>query len=110
MIWISFVRRNLNRFRFDRKGSAFAVAAFLFAIVFFAVLWYFMYSEDGFVYLVKAASSTIHTQLGTTDHALYDSSVSFIEAIMEWILILVLLGLFIAGIVYTHHKRGEMYA
>lgn len=103
------LKRKLKCLVSNRKGSAFAVVAVLFAVVFFAVLWYFMYSEDGFVYLVVQSSSVIHTQLNTTNHSMYDSSVAFMSAIMEWILILVLIGLIIAGLVYTHRKRGEMY-
>jgi cbb3-type cytochrome oxidase subunit 3 len=99
----------LVNLRYDRRGSVFAVAAVFFALIFFAVLWFFMYSEDGFVTRVVEATEPIHETLNTTSHELYASSVEFMDAIMAWILIFVLFGLFIAGIVYTHRKRGEDY-
>jgi preprotein translocase subunit YajC len=93
----------------NRSGSAFAVVAFFLALVFFAVLWFFMYSADGFVTKTVEAAETIHETLNTTHHDLYDDSVSFMSSIRTWILILVLVGLFVAGIVYTHRKRAEEY-
>ena len=87
----------------------FAVVAFFLALIFFAVLWFFMYSSDGFVTKTVEAASPVHTSLNTTGHDLYDESVDFMSAIREWILILVLIGLFIAGVVYTQRKEGEMY-
>ena len=87
----------------------FAVVAFFLALVFFAVLWFFMYSSDGFVTKTVEAAEPIHTSLNTSRHDLYDDSVAFMEGIREWVLILVLLGLFIAGLVYTQRKRAEEY-
>lgn len=93
----------------NRNASAFAVIAFFLAIVFFAVLWFFMFSEDGFVTKTVDAAGAVHTTLNTTGHDLYDDSVNFMSGIRTYILVLVLFGLFIAGIVYTQRKRGEEY-
>jgi hypothetical protein len=93
----------------NRRGSVYAVVAFFLAIVFFAVLWFFMYSDDGFVTKTVNAAEAIHTTLNTTSHELYDDSVNFMSGIREWILALVLIGLVIAGLVYTQRKRAEEY-
>lgn len=87
----------------------YVVVAFFLALIFFGVLWFFMYSSDGFVTKVVEAATSIHSDLESDTHPLYDDSVNFMDAISEWILILVLFGLFIAGIVYTQRKRAETY-
>lgn len=93
----------------NRNASVYAVVAFFLALIFFAVLWFFMYSEDGFVTKVVDATSSIHSSLESDTHPLYANSVNFMASIMKWILILVMFGLFIAGIVYTQRKRAEIY-
>lgn len=93
----------------SQNGSAYAVVLFFLAIVFFAVLWFFMFSEDGFVTKVADSATPIHTSLGTDTHDLYDDAVNFMTSIGEWILILTLFGLFVAGLVYTQRKRAEEY-
>jgi len=66
-----------------------------------------MYSEDGFVTQTVDAAGVVHETLNTTGHDLYDTSVDFMEGIRTYILVLVLFGLFIAGVVYTQRKRAE---
>lgn len=99
----------MRSLRYNSRASAFAVVAFFLSVMFFAVLWFFMFSEDGFVTKVEDAASTVHSSLGTDTHDLYDDSVSFMDGITDWILVLVLIGLFIAGLVYTQRKRAEVY-
>jgi len=93
----------------NNRASVFAVVAFFLMLAFFAFLWYFTYSSDGWVTRIVNAAEPIHANLGSDTHELYSSMTSFIDEIMTWILVIVVIGLFIAGLVYTQRKRAEDY-
>jgi len=47
------------------------------------------------------------TSSGAKEHTLYEPVTNFTNAIQKFILILGIVGLFIAGVVYTQRKRAE---
>jgi len=91
----------------DKRASTYAVVIFFIAFFFFAFVWFILFSSDGIVTRTNSAMSTFVSTYETNNHALYGPVVAFTDAIQRYILIIGILGMFIAGIVYTQRKKAE---
>jgi hypothetical protein len=91
----------------NQKGSAYAIVLFFVAMFFAAFVWFFFFSSDGIVTITGDAMSGIVSTYNTDNHALYSGTSTFVSGISTYILFIVVIGLFMAGIVYTIRKRAE---
>jgi hypothetical protein len=99
--------KKINRLLSDNKASTFAVALFFLFMFFAAFAWFFLFSSDGIVTMTNEAMSPVRTNYNTSSHIIYDGVDAFVSGIQTYMLVIGLLGVFVAGIVYTIRKRAE---
>lgn len=79
-----------------------------FIFMFFAAfVWFFLFSSDGIVTMTDEAMETVRNTYNTSSHTLYDGVDTFVSGVQTYMLVIGLLGVFVAGIVYTIRKRAE---
>jgi len=99
----------VQKLKNDSRGSTYSVVLFFIAFFFFAFIWYIFFSSDGVIAVTREAMSSFVETSGASNHPVYDPITTFIAGIQTYILIVGIIGMFIAGVVYTQKRRAEGY-